>query len=107
MPAWLALTVQLPVLAKLSWLPVMLHTPVALNVTGWPDAPPVAASVGVVPKACVPGLAKLMVCVSCSMTAALVPGGLSPKRLVALTVKVYSSALGSPVMVQGDAVHLT
>ena len=67
-PAWLAVMAQLPTLAKLSWpAGLMAHTAGVSDVkaTTWPEAPPVAVRVGVVPKACVPGWAKVMACVPC------------------------------------------
>lgn len=62
-PAWSALMVQVPIDGNASVPPVvMVHTLVVaeLKLTGSPELA-VADSVGVVPKACGPGLAKVMV----------------------------------------------
>ena len=98
--------VQVPTLAKVSAPPaVTLQTPVVeeVNVTGRPD-PEVAVSVGVVPKSCAPGLAKLMVWPAVGVTGAEAVEALPvPAVLVAVAVKVYATPLVSPLTVIGDA----
>lgn len=92
-PAWLALMVQLPAATKVrAPPPVIVHTPVVeeVKLTGYPPpALEVAASVGVVPKFCVPGLPKVMVCGDAGVTELEAAEALpSPAELVAVTLKV-------------------
>ena len=64
----MALIVQVPKETVVSTPPlVIVQTPavVEVKVTALPLAPPVAVSVGAVPKACEPGLVKVMVCAAC------------------------------------------
>ena len=65
LPTCEAVTVHVPVLAKLKVLPATVHTPVVLElkVMGNPEVA-VAVKVGVEPEFCVPGLLKVMVCVA-------------------------------------------
>ena len=91
LPAWSALTVQVPVETKVSVPPVvMVHTPVVAEVKlGVRLESAVAVSVGAVPKFCEPGLAKVMVCVALGVAALDAADALPvPAELVAVTVKV-------------------
>ncbi len=92
-------------LTKLKSPPVVIvHTPVVLElkVTVPPGA--LALSVGVVPKFCAPGLAKVMVCAALGVTLAdAVDAELVPALLVAVTVKVYAVPLVRPLTVIGLA----
>ena len=103
--------VQLPAVTKLSRPPlVMVHTLVVDEVkVGVNPESEVAVSVGVVPKFCALGLAKVMVCVALGVMlfeAAEAP----PVRgtaLVAVTVKVYATPLVSPVTTMGELAPCT
>ena len=105
MPPWSALIVQLPALIKVSAPPlVIVHTPVVadVNVTARPELA-VAVSVGVVPKFCVPGLLKVIVCAAFGVTLfEAADGAPVPAELVAVTVKVYAVPLVRPATVQGE-----
>ena len=83
--------VQLPVLAKPSRPPlVMVHTAgvAELKLTARPEEA-LALNVGVVPKFCAPGLAKVMTCGAAGVTALeAAEAGPVPATLVAVTVKV-------------------
>ena len=82
---------QAPVVTKLKAPPVLIvHTPVVDEVkVGVKPELAVAFSVGVVPKLCAPGLAKLMVCTALGVTALEDPEAeLAPDELIAVTVKV-------------------
>lgn len=83
--------VQVPAATKVTAPPeVMVHTLVVdeVKLTGRP-ASEVAVRVGVVPKFCAPGLAKVMVCVALGVTELEASeDGLSPAELLAVTVKV-------------------
>jgi uncharacterized protein (DUF983 family) len=109
LPAWLALMLQLPAVTKVSVPPVVIvHTEVVLelNVTVNPDVA-VAVSVGVVPKFCGPGLAKVITCDACGVTLFdAADGAPVPVVLVALTVNVYAVPLVRPVTVQGVLPHV-
>lgn len=104
LPAWSALMVQVPVVAKVSAPPVvMVHTPVVLEVkaTVNPELA-VAVSVGEVPKFCAPGLAKVMVWLAAGVTELEAADAAPvPALLVAVTVKVYAVPLVRPVTVHG------
>ena len=84
--------VQVPTVKKVSAPPVvMLHTPEVEDVnTGVkPGASVVAVSVGVVPKFCAPGLAKVMTWEPLGVTALdAAEAVLVPTPLVAVTVNV-------------------
>ena len=103
--------VQVPAVTKVSAPPVvMVHTPGVEDVnTGVNPESEVAVSVGVVPKFCALGLAKVMVCVALGVMlfeAAEAP----PVRgtaLVAVTVKVYATPLVSPVTTIGELAPCT
>jgi len=83
--------VQLPAVTKVNAPPeVTVQTPVVdeLNVTGLSDVA-VAVSVGVVPKFCAPGSAKVIVWLAFGVTALdTAEAGPVPAPLVAVTVKV-------------------
>jgi hypothetical protein len=50
LPAWLAITEQVPVpLVMVYVAPALLHAPALVNVTAFPLAPPVAATVKLLP----------------------------------------------------------
>jgi hypothetical protein len=90
------LIVHVPAVTKVSAPPlVIVHTPVVddVNVTVRPELA-VAVSVGVVPKFCAPGFAKVIVCAPFGVTlfdaAEAAP---VPALLVAVTVKVYAVPL--------------
>src|SRR3569833_1572012 len=91
LPAWSVLLVQVPVETKVSAPPeVIVQTPVVLDVrlTVSPDVA-VVVYVGVVPKFCAPGLAKVMVWVPFGVTLFDADEALPvPTLLVAVTVKV-------------------
>ena len=91
LPAWSAFMVQLPAVTKVKAPPdVIVHTPVVeeVKVTVALDVA-VAVNVGLVPKACVPGSAKVIVWVAVGVTALdAAEAGLVPAPLVAVTVKV-------------------
>ena len=82
---------QVPAVTKVSAPPVvMVQTPVVVEVNvGVRPEEAVAVSVGVVPKFCVPGLVKVMVCVALGViefdAEEAVP---VPAELVAVTVNV-------------------
>ena len=83
--------VQVPAVTKVSAPPVvMVHTPGVEDVnTGVNPESEVAVSVGVVPKFCAPGLAKVMVWLAAGVTLLdAAEAGPSPAELVAVTVKV-------------------
>ena len=63
LPAWLAAIVQVPTANPVTVLPLMVHTPVVveLNVTGLPDAPPLADTVPMPPTTTVGAVPKLIV----------------------------------------------
>ena len=96
--------VQVPGVTKVNAPPeVIVHTPVVLDVklTVSPEVA-VADKVGVVPKFCAPGLAKVMVCVPLGVTLFDADEALPvPTLLVAVTVKVYAVPLVRPVTVTG------
>ena len=98
--------VQVPTVKKVSAPPVvMLHTPEVEDVnTGVkPGASVVAVSVGVVPKFCAPGLAKVMVWGEAGVTELeAADAGPVPALLVAVTVNVYATPFASPVTVIGE-----
>ena len=72
-----------------------------VNTTGNPDVA-VAVSVGVVPKVCTPGLAKVMLCTPFGVTGADDgDAALVPIVLVAVMKKRYATPLVSPVTVIG------
>ena len=83
--------VQVPAVTKVKAPPVVIvHTPVVLEVklTLRPESE-VAVSVGVVPKFCAPGLAKVMVCGALGVTLLdAADAAPVPTALVAVTVKV-------------------
>ena len=91
LPAWSAFMVQLPTVTKVKAPPdVIVHTPVVeeVKVTVALEVA-VAVNVGLVPKACVPGSAKVIVWVAVGVTALdAAEAGLVPAPLVAVTVKV-------------------
>ena len=104
LPAWSASIVQVPVVTVVSAPPeVIVHTPVVdeVNVTVSPESD-VAVRVGLVPKFCVPGLVKVIVCAALGVTeldaAEAAP---VPAEFVAVTVKVYACPLVRPVTVIG------
>jgi hypothetical protein len=103
------LIVQVPVLTKVSAPPlVTVQTPVVLEekVTVSPEEA-VAASVGVVPKFCVPGLLNVIVCGARGVTEPEAAEALPvPAEFVAVTLKVYAVPLVSPVTVQGEAAQV-
>ena len=63
LPAWLAVTPQLPAVTNVSVLLVTLHTTgvVEVIVTGKPDVAVAFRAAGVAPKVLLPGAVKLMV----------------------------------------------
>jgi hypothetical protein len=89
-PAWSALIVQFPAVTKGKAPPdVIVHTPVVeeVKVTAALDVA-VAVNVGLVPKACVPGSAKVIVWLATGVTALdTAEAGPVPAPLVAVTVK--------------------
>ena len=91
LPAWLALMVQVPAVMKLRVPPlVMVHTAgvAELKLTGRLESA-LAVRVGVVPKFCAPGLAKVMTCGAAGVTALeAAEAGPVPATLLAVTVKV-------------------
>jgi len=91
LPAWSALIVQLPADTKVNAPPeVIVQTPVVaeVNATARFDVA-VAVKVGVVPKFCAPGLAKVIVWLAEGMTAFdAAEASPVPAPLVAVTVKV-------------------
>lgn len=103
--------VQVPTVKKVSAPPVvMLHTPEVEDVnTGVkPGASVVAVSVGVVPKFCAPGLAKVMVCAALGvMELDATDAGPVPATLSAVTVKVYDIPLVSPDTTIGELAPIT
>lgn len=105
----MALMVQLPLVIKVSAPPlVTVHTAVVLEVklTGSPELA-VAVSVGVVPKFCAPGLAKVIVCVASGVVLFdAADGAPVPAELVAVTVKVYAVPSVRPVTTQGELAQL-
>ena len=83
--------VQVPTSAKLNTPPlVIVHTPVVPEVkVGVRPEVALAVSVGVVPKFCAPGLAKVMVWLAFGVTLFDAPeADPVPAELVAVTVKV-------------------
>jgi hypothetical protein len=79
----------------------MVHTAAVEEVkaTARPEEA-VAVSVGVVPKLCAAGLAKVIVCAPFGVTALeAADGTLVPALLLAVTVKVYAVPLVKPVTV--------
>jgi hypothetical protein len=98
--------VQVPTVTKVKAPPlVMVHTPVVLEVklTVRPELA-VAVRVGLVPKFCAPGLAKVMVCPAAGvMLLDAADAAPVPAALVAVTVKVYETPLVRPVTVIGLA----
>jgi hypothetical protein len=119
LPDWSALIEQLPVVTKLSVVPVIEQTPgvVDVKVTMSPELA-VAVSIGDVPKVWVPGFANVIVCGPFGITLLdAADGALGPAELVAVTVKVYAVPLArlftvievhgaaqAPVMPPGDDV---
>jgi hypothetical protein len=103
-PAWSALIVAVPDFKNVRTPSlVTVHTPVLeeVKVTGSPDEA-VAVRVGDVPKFCVPGLAKLMVCEYFGVTLfEAADGEPVPSLFVAVTVNVYEVPFVSPVTVIG------
>ncbi len=104
-PSWCTVTVQVPALAKAS-------TPAAVTVhtagveetkrSGRPESTE-ATSVGVVPNACAPGLAKVMTWVTAVVTALEAADEVPvPTLLLAVTVKVYAVPVSSPLTVIGE-----
>ena len=93
---------QLPAVTKLRTPPlVIVQTPVVdeLKVTVKPESD-VAVNVGVVPKFCAPGLAKVMVWAALGITALeAAEATLVPLAFVAVTVKVYAVPLVKPLTV--------
>ena len=87
---------------------VIVQTPVVEEVNvGIRPEEAVADKVGVVPKFCAPGLAKVMVWVPFGVTAAeAAEAAPVPARLVAVTVKVYGVPLVRPVTTNGLATPL-
>ena len=96
--------VQVPAIINVSAPPlVIVQTPVVEDVNDTAnDEVEVAVKVGVVPKFCAPGFAKVIVCDALGVTefdaadAAPVPA-----LFVAVTVKVYAVPLVNPVTVMG------
>ncbi len=87
----MALMVQVPVVAKLNSPPlVMVHTLVVDEVnTGVKPELAVAVNVGVVPKFCAPGLAKVITCAACGVTLfEPADAALTPTAFVAVTLKL-------------------
>ena len=83
---------------------VIVHTAVVLELklTVKPELAE-AVSVGVVPKFCVPGLAKVIVCDAFGVALFdATDGAPVPAELVAVTVKVYAVPLVRPVTTQGE-----
>jgi hypothetical protein len=105
LPDWSASMVQVPAVTKVSAPPlVIVHTPVVLElkVTARPELA-VAVNVGDVPKFCVPGLLKVIVCAALGVTLLdAVEAGPVPTELVAVTVNVYAVPLVRPVTTQGE-----
>ena len=102
MPGWLALIVQVPVVMKVSVPPVVaVQTPVVRDVKETASAElAVALRVGDVPKVCVPGFGKVIVCGPFGVTLLdAADGALVPAALVAVTVKVYAVPLVRPFTV--------
>ena len=64
MPAWLALTVQVPAASSVNTVPLTLHTlwVVDSNNTGKPEVAVASKAAGTLPSVWLPGDAKLMVC---------------------------------------------
>ncbi len=91
LPAWSASMVQVPAVTKVKAPPeVIVQTPVVdeVKLTVKPEVA-VALSVGVVPKFCAPGLAKVMVWLALGVAELEAPDAvLVPIALVAVTVKV-------------------
>jgi hypothetical protein len=91
LPASSALIVQVPVVIKLKAPTlVIVHTPVVDEVNvGVKLELAVALSVGVVPKLCAPGLAKVIVCAAIGVTLLeAAEAELVPAELVAITLKL-------------------
>ncbi len=70
------------------------------KLTGSPEDA-VAVSVGVVPKFCAPGLAKVIVCAALGVSTKGADSGPSPMAFRALTVTEYSVPLTKPTNVMG------
>ena len=96
----------MPLVKKVKLPPlVIVHTPVVVELkVGIKPESEVALNVGVVPKFCEPGLAKVMVCTALGVTLFdAAEDAPMPTPLVAVTVKVYATPLVKPVTVIGDA----
>jgi len=106
LPAWSALMVQLPADTKVNAPPeVIVQTPVVAEVNATAKFEvEVADNVGVVPKFCVPGLAKDIVWLAFGVTEFEAADAWPvPAPLVAVTVNVYAVPFVRPVTMMGDA----
>jgi hypothetical protein len=106
LPAWSALMVQVPAVTNVrAPALVMVHTAVVADVkVGVNPDEAVAVSVGVVPKFCAAGVAKVMVWAALGVTEFdAAEAGPGPTPLVAMTVNVYAVPLVRPITVMGDA----
>jgi hypothetical protein len=107
LPAWSALMVQVPAVTKVNTPPaVMVHTDVVADVNvGVKVDVAVAVNIGLVPKFCAAGFAKVIVCGAIGVTlldaAEAMP---EPTALRAVTAHVTAVPLVKPVTVIGDAV---
>jgi hypothetical protein len=101
--------VQVPVVTKLKAPTlVIVHTPVVDELKiGVKLELALAVSVGVVPKLCAPGLAKVIVCAAIGVTLLdALEAEPVPAELVAVTLKLYAVPLVRPATVKGDAAPL-
>ncbi|MNV62109.1 hypothetical protein D3C71_1546410 [compost metagenome] len=102
--------VQLPVVTNVSAPTVVIvHTAAVedVNVGVRPESA-VALSVGVVPKFCAPGAAKVIVCDAAGVIELEATDAAPvPATLLAVTVKVYGCPLVKPVTTTGEAAPIT
>ena len=92
LPAWCAVTEQLPAASRLSDVPVTVQSPVEVNVTASPDVAVAVNVRGPVPKVWLPGFAKVIVWF-CLTTPTVTTGEVKPEIaavpfVVPLTVHV-------------------
>jgi hypothetical protein len=87
---------------------VTVHTPVVVEVkVGVKLELAVALSVGVAPKLCAPGLAKVIVCAAIGVTLFdALEAEPVPAELVAVTLKLYAVPLVRPATAKGEATPL-
>lgn len=108
LPAWLAVTLQLPTLTRLSTVPLTVHTAVVveLKLTARPEVAVATRAAGCTPRVWLPGELKLMVCarvdtVNVCNTAAAAAKFWSPAWLAAtVQLPLVSSDRVVPVTLQ-------